>query len=692
MKFIKSRSIFRPDLNLLMKILSWLLAGFTSRDPVDLNKVQPLLSKMYKIYKTRGGIGLILWCKNLRLALLHHLSGEYPSKMVEGVPVTKDGIPKFLVPILGKVKPYNTTLLRLVLTALFSTRVLKLGRLPDISSIKGGPDGSHPEMSKYSVSFWRELGYRPSATKVPRGVYFKTFHMTTKAGPNGHALWTSMVDLKLINSISKDLGEHLKYLGGPKFQRIYSTLTSVIDLLPSSIFPVEGRTLRRLSYFPDKETKVRTVAILDFWSQTVLKSFHDYLFKVLRKIPQDCTFNQGSFLGKTSGWKKFYSLDLTNATDRFPISVISDVLQGLLPKSFVESWVHVMVGLPFDFSLRGKSEKVFYAVGNPMGAYSSWNSFAIAHHYILFWCCKDLGMDWRSSKYVLLGDDILIGDSSLAKAYLEKMSALGVQISPLKTHESHELFEFAKRLVYNGEEITPFPISSLVESSHRFFLMVNLLKEEAGRGWFWRSGIPATVGAFYTTVLRYNRKFSAIIENRACSTEIMMNIMRGIITAEDGLITIFRNNNFLLPELDQYEAVMALSGTAKAIFSESNPLDYRQGQPLGDLAVNLVCDLTCIEGIPIEVADSLPSSIPLLAVYGQVELRYMEITRQISLVHTIGNGEWPLYLRTLALPISDKVFSERSSHTFARVSAVFGDRVTRDLKKQDQLYRRSMVY
>nr|UJQ92520.1 MAG: putative RNA-dependent RNA polymerase [Mitoviridae sp.] len=663
----------------MVKVLSWMAAVIKPQHPVIMGVFLPLISKMDIILRTRGEIGLVEWCKAVRLALLHHLSGEYPSKRVKGVPVTKDGLPKVLVPVLGKSKLYNTTLLRLVLTLLYSTRALQLGRIPDVRAIQDPPKADLPDLSKHVVSFWRDLGYRPSATKVPRGVYFKSFHMTTKAGPNGHALWTSMVDLKLLVGHA-DLLAALKVVGGPKFQKILDLLIPVIHLLPKSIFPVEGRLLRRLSYFPDKEVKVRVVAILDYWSQTVLRAFHDYLFKVLRKIPQDCTFNQGAFLDKTKGWKVFHSLDLTSATDRFPIIVICKVLEGLLPSHFVQSWAKIMVGLPFSFKHRNKSEMIYYGVGNPMGAYSSWNSFAIAHHYILYWCCKDLGIDWKTSKYVLLGDDILIGDDLLAKKYLETIQALGVSISELKTHSSTKLFEFAKRLVLEGTEITPFPISSLSESSRRFYLLVNLLREETRKGWTWSSGIPATVDKFYTDVLEFNSRKAVEFRERSFLTEIITDVMRGVMPANDGLIAIIRRHNLPLPELTPEQGISVLSGTALEVFAESNPLDYKQGKPLGQLAEDLVCDLTGSEDLSIEVAACLPQSIPLLSVFGQITDKYLEVGRQAYLIDTLGKGEWPMHLRTLALPISDTVFSERASHTIIRVGAVLGDKVLSNLK------------
>lgn len=89
--------------------------------PVLLKVFNPLLSHMWKIKKTRGLTGLILFTKNTRLALLHALSGEYTHKKVEGVPVFKDGFPKSLGKDLIKEISKDPTriYLRLVLTILF---------------------------------------------------------------------------------------------------------------------------------------------------------------------------------------------------------------------------------------------------------------------------------------------------------------------------------------------------------------------------------------------------------------------------------------------------------------------------------------------------------------------------------------------------------------------------------------------
>lgn len=132
--------------------------------------------------------------------------------------------------------------------------------------------------------------------------------------------------------------------------------------------------IRRVTGIQDKEGKTRMVAILDYWSQAALLPLHDRLFRILRSIPQDMTYSQGEFYKRVEEWTagdnpvRLYSVDLTKATDRFPIRFISFVLKGILSDRFVSHWENIMVGYPFTTKSSGD---VVYRAGNPMGAYSS---------------------------------------------------------------------------------------------------------------------------------------------------------------------------------------------------------------------------------------------------------------------------------------------------------------------------------
>jgi hypothetical protein len=251
-------------------------------------------------------------------------------------------------------------------------------------------------------------------------------------------MWSALADL---GTLPESLMDSIGFLGGKGLRSNMETLLRNLPAL-GSFFPIQGGRIRKLVGISDKE-KPRTVAILDYWSQTVLRPVHFFLFGVLRKIPQDVTFNQGSFLEIVANWDsvEFHSIDLRNATDRFPIDFICRVLEGGFTREWVLHWRNIMVGYPFTVP----GGEVYYQVGNPMGAYSSWASFALAHHYVVFDCCRELGIPWSSARYVVLGDDILIGDPRIASAYRSRLLSLGVEVSLEKTLVSSDTFEFAKR-------------------------------------------------------------------------------------------------------------------------------------------------------------------------------------------------------------------------------------------------------
>lgn len=128
-------------------------------------------------------------------------------------------------------------------------------------------------------------------------------------------------------------------LGGNKFSEKVTVLLRGIELgilKDNDPLPLKRGELRKLACFPDKEGKQRVVAVLDYFSQSVLKPLHHYLFKVLKKIPQDRTFSQSGFLGGYDNVvEEIYSVDLKSATDRFPIDLIVATLLAILPSEYV---------------------------------------------------------------------------------------------------------------------------------------------------------------------------------------------------------------------------------------------------------------------------------------------------------------------------------------------------------------------
>jgi hypothetical protein len=59
--------------------------------------------------------------------------------------------------------------------------------------------------------------------------------------------------------------------------------------------------------------------------------------------------------------------------------------------------------------------------------------------------------------------------------YKGVLLTLGVEYSEAKTHSSKNFYEFAKRIFYNGVEVSPFPISALKECGKSVSMLITLL-------------------------------------------------------------------------------------------------------------------------------------------------------------------------------------------------------------------------
>lgn len=644
-------------------------------------KLKELISKIERVFQTRGPVEGILYVKELRTVLWNYLSNS-PIRSSK-VSVTKDGIPKALGDLVPNIRKGDSpALLQFLNTILCATRALKTSKKLDTSTITEEPKVVIPDISKHASSFWAELGYSSRARDVPKSLRFKKYHFTTKSGPNGHALWSSLRDLL---ALPESLVESIVTVGGDVIKSRIASLKEAVIKIPELGLLLDlrpGTRFRRITYFPDKENKMRVVAVGDYFSQTVLRPLHSYLFRVLRKIPQDCTFNQGGFkaLVNNDPNRVFYSIDLTAATDRFPIKVISQVLGARLPASYISAWEDIMVGYPFECD----GNQLRYAVGNPMGFYSSWASFAVAHHYLIYYCCKEVGKDWRTLPYALLGDDIVIADKEVGEYYRRLIKEIGVDYSPTKTYISSQFLEFAKRLVWKGQEITPFPISALSESLQRYYIFVHTMMEVEKRGWVTIDGIPVSIALAYGTILLRPSRFKKIIEEKSHACEQIMKVIRGAIEASvcieqiAGFIgiqippNILRHRNWPKIAKTQFEFI------AVETFADSNPENNKFKEasevPLGQIAVNLVCFFTSFEDERAGLAFDLIYATPLLGCYGLIEAMFIDLKKSALKIAQTG-VDWPLLLKTMALPLDDRIFVQRTSHLISRGSAMMGVRL-----------------
>lgn len=97
---------------------------------------------------------------------------------------------------------------------------------------------------------------------------------------------------------------------------------------------VDKPYLGRLSIKREAAGKIRVFAIVDSWTQSLLKPLHDKVFELLSRLPNDGTFDQGASFDRANQkaikYNCCYGYDLSAATDRLPMAVQVAILGSLI--------------------------------------------------------------------------------------------------------------------------------------------------------------------------------------------------------------------------------------------------------------------------------------------------------------------------------------------------------------------------
>jgi hypothetical protein len=236
--------------------------------------------------------------------------------------------------------------------------------------------------------------------------------------------------------------------------------------------------------------KPRVFAIVDSVTQSLLGDFHQMLMSILRRIPEDCTFDQDKVsriaAERALGKQRFYGFaDLSSASDRIPAYLYEEIGNYMRP-GLGTAWVKLF-DRPFvlgnsvienwDTTVK-RPEHVRYQCGQPMGALSSWPFMALVHHIIVWY---SFGSRKASmGKYLILGDDLVIFDERAYKQYCVILDNLGV---PYTNGFSTRGFEFAKRCFLDGVEITGAYTQALWASRNMPEIFTLEWKNLASRGY-----------------------------------------------------------------------------------------------------------------------------------------------------------------------------------------------------------------
>lgn len=228
----------------------------------------------------------------------------------------------------------------------------------------------------------------------------------------------------------------------------------------------------RLGSSVEGRAKRRIFAIGNYICQRLLKPVHEFLMDVLRKLPSDGTFHQTGPLKYIVNKRKYYSYDLSAATDRMPLRCLFYVMEYLFGRSYASAVVNSTLAchrfeVPFVKGKDGVSG-VSFVTGQPLGFLSSWPLFALTHHMIVWAAAEVVKPGVQFWDYALLGDDVVIADEDVALSYRRIMEGLKVKISNEKSLISSSGAEFAKRFLVKGlrRDCSPISLKNLMGAYH----------------------------------------------------------------------------------------------------------------------------------------------------------------------------------------------------------------------------------
>jgi hypothetical protein len=478
-----------------------------------------LNSRIVTLVGTNGWSFTFLYLKECVRLTIRALGGQPETSWDNSIPRVKrdfSGLPT-IIPLslrLALREPAgNVNIVRVTLCVLSVFRVFKVPVKPSLESIISPFNGL--------ARTYDYLVIRKALNKLNLKVKFSIFRgfISESAGPNSRfATWGSTLDALAFIEYPR---QFLTFVRIALVTKSYWYLAVFITIL--LVYGPLYITLRtfgmmaplrmgKLSTVYDQAGKARIVAITNWWIQLALKPLHDSIFNSLRKWSDiDGTFDQGAPLLRLYKDRdpryKFSCFDLSSATDRLPITLQVDILNALGVRG--DLWSEL---LNFQWSISGdlfklsdkfkinqlvgiksnilwKEAFVKYAVGQPMGAYSSWGMLAVTHHVIVQIAAIRAGFSVNTFRqYCVLGDDIVINNDRVAVHYQELMHTLGVGINPSKSIISYDVVEFAKRWLTPYGEISPLGPGNILNCSRNHGALVSLLYEAHQKGYFDTSG------------------------------------------------------------------------------------------------------------------------------------------------------------------------------------------------------------
>lgn len=481
-----------------------------------------LISFLNKLNKHHGSSMSVKWLKACYVCLQRYLGDDTILSLRSidpNLPLPRliNGLP-FIIPKGDRIqiKRSNPKVIQFWLSAFSIYRVTECESNSKLNSITDPYTGSIEYIvnlkefiskSPFSNFFKPIIGYKKWEEEINLYPSKITFFKTSS--PSNNVSWHGMItDLILLRktSVCYHLDTYLNLVGNKYMNKIFSDIMTLGDRCYSELLKVPNLKAHKglnpdtwvpcskkgnysglvgqLMFKVEPAGKLRIFAMVDFWTQNVLQPLHRELFKLLKLLPNDGTFDQDASvkrsIEKSSKSCCAYSFDLSSATDRLPLTIQIDILDKLMPIPIGKAWGNLLTDRDYfipEFSNIIEKGIIRYKVGQPMGALSSWAMLAVTHHFLVQYASFLLGKRGWNEDYEILGDDLVIFNKELADKYLEITKALGVEINLSKSivSPSRASFEFAKRTVVDSMNVSAISIKQLISETSMSSRLNNIL-------------------------------------------------------------------------------------------------------------------------------------------------------------------------------------------------------------------------
>jgi len=207
------------------------------------------------------------------------------------------------------------------------------------------------------------------------------------------------------------------------------------------------------------------------------------LLSYLKQCPWDNTHDQMSGVEVVQKWlgdgKTVYSVDLSDATNNFPLKYQVEVLKsfGVIPESTIKLFT-LVCRAPYK-KMWGDKQNIAWNVGQPLGAGPSFPTFALAHAVLALQAEVRAGITGSEigSTFRILGDDFVTNHEGVHREYRQLLATLRCPISESKCLVSNKAAEFAGKVILQDYVFHGFKYKEMSDES--FMSVIKTLGSQA---------------------------------------------------------------------------------------------------------------------------------------------------------------------------------------------------------------------